>query len=59
MVLQYPMCKSKNAIELIESNWALKHLKLRLYGAYWENGQLTAKEYCPKAIYKDTSRANP
>lgn len=37
--------------KLIADNWALHHLKLRLYGAYWENGQLTAKEYCPKDIY--------
>ena len=51
-----PNVQFKKCIELIESNWALKHLKLRLYGAYWENGQLTAKEYCPKDIYKDTSR---
>ncbi len=51
-----PNAQIKKCIELIENNWALKHLKLRLYGVYWENGQLTAKEYCPKDIYKDTSR---
>ena len=51
-----PNVQVQKCIELIESNWALKHLKLRLYGVYWENGQLTAKEYCPKDIYKDTSR---
>jgi len=51
-----PNVQIKKCIKLIESNWALKHLKLRLYGAYWENGQLAAKEYCPKDIYKDTSR---
>ena len=40
-------CKKK-----ISSNWALKHLKIRLYGAYFDNkGQLTAKEYLPKDIY--------
>ena len=38
-------------IKLIEDNWALKHLKLRLYGAYWDNGELTATEYCPKDIW--------
>lgn len=43
-------------IKLIRENWALKHLKIRLYGAYWENGQLTAKEYCPKDIYINKTR---
>ena len=38
-------------IELIRDNWALKHLKIRLYGAYRKDGALTAKEYCPKDIY--------
>lgn len=45
--------KCKN---IIADNWALHHLKLRLYGAYWDNGQLTAKEYCPKDIYVDKRR---
>ena len=41
-----------NCIELVEANWALKHLKLRLYGAYVDDhGELTAKEYLPKDIY--------
>ena len=48
-----PHAHIKNCINLIEGNWALKHLKLRLYGAYWESGQLTAKEYCPKDIWKN------
>lgn len=51
-----PNVQIEKCIELIENNWALKHLKLRLYGAYWDNGQLTAKEYCPRDIYKDTAR---
>lgn len=51
-----PNAQIEKCIELIENNWALKHLKLRLYGAYWDNGQLTAKEYCPRDIYKDTAR---
>ena len=42
--------------KLIEHNWALKHLKIRLYGAYWEDGELAAKEYCPKDIYRDTTK---
>ncbi len=46
-----PNVHISSCIKLIEENWALKHLKLRLYGAYWDNGQLTAKEYCPKDIY--------
>ena len=46
-----PNAHISGCIKLIEENWALKHLKLRLYGAYWDNGQLTAKEYCPKDIY--------
>lgn len=38
-------------IKLIHDNWALKHLKIRLYGAFYDNGQLTATEYLPKDIY--------
>ena len=47
-----PNAQIPGCIKLIKGNWALKHLKLRLYGAYWENGELTAKEYCPKDIYE-------
>ena len=36
---------------LIQKNWALKHLKIRLYGAFYENGQVTAREYLPRDIY--------
>ena len=48
-----PDSEIKSAIKLIENNWALKHLKIRLYGAYCnDDGELTAKEYYPKDIYK-------
>ena len=47
-----PNAHIPGCIKLIKNNWALKHLKLRLYGAYRENGELTAKEYCPKDIYE-------
>jgi len=52
-----PNAHIPRCINLIKNNWALKHLKLRLYGAYWENGELTAKEYCPKDIYKKEKKA--
>ena len=32
--------------------WALKYLKIRLYGAFYQDGQLTAIEYLPKDLYK-------
>ena len=47
-----PKSHIDSCVNLIKDNWALRHLKLRLYGAYWENGELTAKEYCPKDIYE-------
>ena len=48
-----PNSEIKRAIKLIENNWALKHLKIRLYGAYRnDEGELTAIEYCPRDIYK-------
>ena len=47
-----PNSEIKNAIKLIHDNWALKNLKIRLYGAYYnENGELNAIEYCPSDIY--------
>lgn len=52
-----PKSDVDKCIRLIENNWALKHLKIRLYGAYRENGQLTATEYCPKDIYINTKRS--
>ena len=48
-----PNSEIKSAIKLIENNWALKQLKIRLYGAYYnDEGELTAIEYCPRDIYK-------
>ena len=47
-----PKSDVENCIRLMRNNWALKHLKIRLYGAYFDTeGQLTAKEYLPKEIY--------
>lgn len=47
-----PNSEIKSAIKLIHDNWALRHLKLRLYGAYYnETGELKAIEYCPSDIY--------
>ena len=48
-----PNSEIKSAIKLIHDNWALKLLKIRLYGAYYnDEGELTAIEYCPDDIYK-------
>ena len=38
--------------KMIRDNWALKHLKIRLYGAFYQDDQLTAIEYLPKDLYK-------
>ncbi len=46
-----PKSDAERCKKLIEKNWALKHLKIRLYGAFYKDGQLTAKEYLPKNIY--------
>ena len=47
-----PNSDIQKCINLIENNWAMKHLKIRLYGAFYDaNGQLTAKEYLPRDIY--------
>lgn len=47
-----PNSEIQGCIKLIRSNWALKHLKIRLYGAFFdENGCLTAIEYVPSKIY--------
>ena len=53
----YGIAMPKSDIEkckkLIRENWALKHLKIRLYGSYrTEDDQLMAIEYLPKDIYK-------
>ena len=48
-----PKIDVEKCIKLISRNWALKHLRIRLYGAYTrEDGELTAQEYLPKDIYK-------
>lgn len=47
-----PNADIEKCIKLIHDNWALKHLKIRLYGAFYDGEQLTAKEYLPKDIYK-------
>lgn len=47
-----PKSDIEDCIELIRQNWALKHLKIRLYGAFYDDGSLTAKEYLPKNIYE-------
>ena len=48
-----PNSEIEHAIKLIRDNWALKHLKIRLYGAYYnEENKLFATEYCPENIYK-------
>ena len=47
-----PNSEMPNAVKLIRDNWALKRLKIRLYGAFRdENGRLTATEYLPSQIY--------
>ena len=48
-----PKSDIEKCIKLISRNWALKHLRIRLYGAYInDNGELFAKEYLPKDIYQ-------
>ena len=52
-----PNSEIKNAIKLIHDNWALKMLKIRLYGAYYnDNNVLDAIEYCPSDIYDKISK---
>lgn len=46
-----PKSDIEKCIPLINGNWALKELKIRLYGAFYDEGQLTAKEYLPATIY--------
>ncbi len=53
-----PKSDVEKCMESIRENWALKHLKIRLFGAYHdENGQLTAIEYLPRHIYQ-TQKSN-
>lgn len=48
-----PNSEIEKAVKMIENNWALSELKLRLYGAYTdEDGVLFAIEYSPRDIYK-------
>ena len=48
-----PNSEIDHAIKLIHDNWALKHLKIRLSGAYYnDEDKLTATEYYPEEIYK-------
>lgn len=47
-----PRSDIEHCKKLIEDNWALKHLRLRLYGAFCQDGKLTAVEYLPKDLYK-------
>ena len=53
-----PKSDIDKCIKMIRNNWALKHLKIRLYGAYRENGVMTAKEYLPRNIYANNGRKN-
>lgn len=47
-----PKSDIEHNMKLIQNNWALKYLKIRLYGAFRDKeGQLTAIEYLPKNIY--------
>ena len=46
-----PRSDAEKCRALIRKNWALKHLKIRLYGAFYQDGQLTALEYLPKNLY--------
>lgn len=48
-----PKSDVEKCIKLIKKNWALKHLKIRLYGAYIDdNGKENAQEYLPRNIYE-------
>lgn len=47
-----PNSEIEKCIKLFGGNWALRHLKIRLYGAYKNGDELTAKEYLPKDIKK-------
>ncbi len=48
-----PNSEIPKCVRLIKNNWALKLLKVRLYGSFYDSdGKLTAIEYSPKNIYK-------
>ncbi len=46
-----PDGKIEKCVAMIHDNWALKHLKIRLYGAFRDGDKLTAQEYLPSRIY--------
>ncbi len=46
-----PDSEIEKCIAMIHDNWALKHLKIRLYGAFRDGNGLNAKEYLPNKIY--------
>lgn len=46
-----PRSDAERCKKLIKKNWAMKYLKIRLYGVFYKDGQLTAEEYLPKDIY--------
>lgn len=48
-----PKSDIEKCIKRIRKNWELKHLKIRLYGTFYDKdkGKLMAKEYLPKDIY--------
>ncbi len=47
-----PRSDIEKCIKLIQDNWALKKLRIRLYGAYRMEDHLTAVEYIPSKIYR-------
>ena len=47
-----PRSDAERCKKLIRKNWAMKYLKIRLYGAFYKDGQLTAEEYLPKDLYR-------
>ncbi len=51
-----PRSDVEKCIGLICDNWALRYLKIRLYGSFYDDeGNLTAKEYLPKYLYRKAS----
>ncbi len=46
-----PQCEIDKCIQMIHDNWALKHLKIRLYGVSSCGDTLFANEYVPSKIY--------
>ncbi len=52
-----PDGKIEKCIAMIRDNWALRHLKIRLYGAFRDGDRLFAKEYLPHMIYGGQGRS--